>query len=299
MRSRLYAEFALLGLLALLWGASYALISIGLTSFPPVTLMALRVVFATLFLLLIVRIRGLSLPGDVRMWRLLFFQSILNSSGAWTLLAWGQQYVDSAVASVLNSTSPVFVFLITAVLALPKAPVMHRLVGALFGVFGIILIVGPGSLSNLGGQLLPQGAIVAGAILYAMAAVNGRYFSELSPFVTAAGTLICAVVVLVPASLIIDRPWRLAPAPEAWVAVIILGVLCTGIAFLIYFRLIKTLGPMGVASQAYLRSGIGVLLGVLFLSETMTLATAFGIVVAIAGVVLINIPNQTQNKAAV
>lgn len=297
MTSRGYLEFALLGLLALLWGSSYALISIGLTSFPPVTLMALRVVFAAVFLLAIIRIRRLSLPRDARMWRLLFLQSILNSSGAWTLLAWGQQYVESAVASVLNSTSPVFVFLITAVLSLPRAPVLHRLAGALLGVLGIILIVGPGSLSGLGGQFLPQGAIVAGAVLYAMAAVNGRYFSELSPFVTAAGTLICAVIVLVPASLIIDRPWLLAPAPEAWAAVIVLGIVCTGIAFLIYFRLIKTLGPMGVASQAYLRSGIGVLLGVVFLSETMTLATALGIIVAIVGVILINIPNHLLRKA--
>ena len=297
MTSRGYLEYALLGLLALLWGSSYALISIGLTSFPPVTLMALRVVFATVFLLAIIRVRRLSLPRDARMWRLLFLQSILNSSGAWTLLAWGQQYVDSAVASVLNSTSPVFVFLITAVLALPGAPVLHRLAGALLGVLGIILIVGPGSLSGLGGELLPQGAIVAGAILYAMAAVNGRHFSELSPFVTAAGTLICAVVVLVPASLIIDHPWLLAPEPEAWLAVLVLGVVCTGIAFLIYFRLIKTLGPMGVASQAYLRSGIGVLLGVVFLSETIAPATALGIMVAIAGVVLINMPNRSLNKA--
>ncbi|SNZ19563.1 DMT family transporter [Cohaesibacter gelatinilyticus] len=107
-------ELALLALLALLWGSSYLFIKMAVTEIPPITLIALRVFGAAVFLIIVMRIRSEKLPRDSKTWRMLFLQAIFNSIGAWSVLAWGQQYVDSGLASVLNSTSPIFVFLITA-----------------------------------------------------------------------------------------------------------------------------------------------------------------------------------------
>ena len=108
------------------------------------------------------------------------------------------------------------------------------------------------------------------------------------PVVTAAGTMLCASAVLVPASVLLDRPWDLAPSGKAVAASLVLGVACTGIALLLYFRLGRTLGSLGVASQSYLRAGVGVLLGVLVLGENLTPNVIAGVVAAIAGVVAIN-----------
>ncbi|QDG79789.1 EamA family transporter [Labrenzia sp. PHM005] len=282
-------EFGLLGLLALLWGSSYMWINVALDTIPPFTLITLRVGLASLVLLGILALRGLKLPTDRKTWRLFFVQSIVNSTGPWMLLAWGQQSVDSAVASVLNSTSPLFVFFLSLVLMSgSERPALLQLLGALAGVAGIVLIVGTGALESLGGAFIPQVAVLAGAALYGIAAIRGRRFAHLPPMVTAAGTLICATVTLLPFSLVLDQPWALQISNESLTAAGVLSVFCTAFAFLIYFRLINTIGSMGTASQAYLRSGVGVVLGVVFLNETLDLETFAGICLAIFGVLLIN-----------
>jgi len=291
-------DFALLGLLALLWGSSYMWISLALDTLPPATLIAIRVALASLVLLGIMLVRGVRMPLDARSWRLFFIQSLVNSTGPWLILAWGQQYAGTAVSSVLNSTSPLWVFAFSFLLVNhSQRPGARQLLGALAGFGGILLIVGVGVLKDIGQNLLPQLAVLFSAVLYGIAALRGRVFAGLPPIVPAAGTLVCSSLVLVPMSLMLDRPWQLTPAPVALAAATMLGIACTALAFLIYFRLLITLGPMGTASQAYLRSGVGVFLGVVFLSESLDLETFAGICLAIFGVVLINWPSARKSQA--
>ena len=284
----LAVEFALLGLLALLWGSSYLFIKLAVSDIPPVTLIALRVSIAALFLVVVMRGRGERLPRDGETWRMLYVQAVFNSIGAWTILAWGQQHIDSGLASVLNSTSPIFVFFFTLFVTRHEAASPLKFLGACLGLCGVILIVGIDALSGLGRQVAGQLAALAGAVLYACAAIYGKRFARLSPTATAAGTMFCAAATLVPASLAIDRPWLLAPSLQAILAALALAVLCTGVALQIYFRLVRTLGSMGVASQAYLRAGIGVLLGLIVLGERLEPTVAAGLVLAIVGVAAIN-----------
>lgn len=291
MRSvSLRTELPLLALLALLWGSSYLFIKVAVAEIPPVTLIALRVLGAAIFLVLVMGARGEKLPRDPCTWRMLLLQAVFNSIAAWTVLAWGQQYVDSGLASVLNSTSPIFVFLITALVTRHETLGGRKLAGAVLGLSGVVMIVGLDALGGLGDQVAGQLACLVGAALYAGAAIYGKRFGHISAVATAAGTMIWASVVLVPLALILDRPWTLAPGFAALAATAVLSILCTGFALLIYFRLVRTLGSMGVASQSYLRAVIGVVLGLVFLGETFTLPVAVGLCAAIAGVALINWP---------
>jgi drug/metabolite transporter (DMT)-like permease len=283
-------EIMLLLLLATLWGSSYTLIKIALNDFPPLTLIAIRCVIAALFLCVVMIWRDQRLPSDLQTWRMLGNQSILSSVGAWTILAWGQQYIDSSLASVLNSMSPVFVIFFTLLITRHEQVGVHKWIGGLLGISGVILIVGIDSLNGLGKQVLGQLAVLAGAGLYAGAAIYGKRFSQFSAIVTAAGTMIFASFVLIPASLIVDQPWLLEPSARSVIAALTLGILCTGAALMVYFRLIKTLGSVGVASQSYLRAGIGVALGVIFLEEEISFLVGLGIFIAIIGVVIINYP---------
>ncbi len=288
-------EYALLGLLALLWGSSYLFIKVAVAEIPPLTLIALRVTGASAFLLVVLCVAGHRLPRDRESWGRLAVQSVLNSTGAWTVLAWGQQFVPSGLASVLNSTSPVFVLLAAA--ALGTTLTARKALGAALGLCGVVLIVGPGVLARLGQQVAGQLACLLGAMLYAGAALYGRRLSHLSPLAAATGTMLCATLVLVPASLIVDRPWTLAPGPAAIAATAALSVLCTGVALLLYFRLLRTLGPLGTASQAFLRAGVGVMLGALLLGETVSPMQAAGLGAAILGVALINWPVRRAHQA--
>ncbi|OSQ40429.1 DMT family transporter [Thalassospira mesophila] len=297
-KTTLATEFLLLAILALLWGSSYIFIKIALEDIPPITLIAMRVGIAALFLTGIVIWQGDKFPRDGKTWRMLLLQAIFNSIGAWTVLAWGQQYVDSGLASVLNSTSPVFLFFITLFVTRHETVNKTKLIGAMLGVSGVIMVVGPGVLNGLGADIGGQAAILLGALLYACGAIYGKRFSKLPATVTAAGTMIWASICLLPASLLLDQPWTLTPAPQTIIAVLVLSVFCTGVALMIYFRLVRTLGSMGVASQSYLRAGIGVALGVLLLGETIGPLTLAGIFCALIGVAIINWPRKPHPIAA-
>ncbi|MEH6496889.1 MAG: DMT family transporter [Pseudomonas marincola] len=295
-KSASLGELALLGVLALLWGSSYFLTKIAVETIPPVTLIAMRVTTAAIFLMIVVYFSDNRFPRDVKTWRMLLLQSFFNSIGGWTLLAWGQQFVDSSLASVLNSTSPIFVFFFTVFITRHEPTNPLKLVGACLGVLGVSLIVGADALQGLGQQVFAQIAILGGAMLYACAAIYGKRFSHLSPMITAAGTMLCASICLIPMAFLFESPLAMAPSGNAVAAVLFLGVVSTGIALLLYFRLVITLGSMGVASQSYLRAGVGVLLGVLLLGEQITPVIGFGLAAAILGVAAINTPLRAKKR---
>ncbi len=283
-----YLELALLFLLALLWGSSYLFIKVGLETIPPFTLIAIRVTIAATLLTCVVVVQGLRFPVEPRQWLSLLVQSFLNSIGAWIVLAWGQQFVDSALAGILNSTSPIFVVFITVAWTRHEYLNWGKVLGALLGFGGVVMIIGANTLESLGEDITAQLAVLSGAALYGLAAINGKRFVAMPPSVTAASTMIWAAIVLVPASLIIDRPWTLAPSWISFGATAALAVFSTASALLIYFRLIRTIGSMGVASQAYLRIAVSVLLGVLFLGEGVSWTMGFGLAAVLVGVALIN-----------
>jgi drug/metabolite transporter (DMT)-like permease len=292
-------ELAWLGLLAGLWGSSYLLIKVALVTIPPITVIAMRVTLAAAFLIAVMWWQGERLPAHWNMWRMLLIQAFFNSIASWTVLAWGQQHVDSSLAGVLNSTSPIFVFFMTALITRHEPATAWKLVGALLGVVGVTLIVGMEALRGIGQHIAGQLAVLAGAALYACAAIYGRRFASTPPTVTAAGTMIWATACLVPMSFAVDRPWTLSPSAVSVGAAVVLGLFCTGVALLIYFRLVRTIGSMGVASNSYLRAGVSVLLGVLLLGERITPETGIGLAAVILGVGLINIPGQQRNFVSV
>lgn len=289
---RLAIELALLALLAFLWGASYPLIKIALGTIPPLTLTAGRALLAAILLCLLCAWRGDSLPRDGRTCRQFAIQALCNSIGAWSLLAWAQQYVESGLAGVLNSTSPLFVFLVTALWTRHEPVSLRRLLGALIGIAGVVQMVGVDALDGVGTEVVAQGALLLGALLYMVAAIYGRRFSHLAASVTAAGTMIVAAVCLIPAALLMEQPWTLAPDTHSLLAALVLTVCSTTGAFMLYFRLLRTLGSMGVASQSFLRAGVAVLLGIVLLGETLTLPVAVGVAATILGVAAINIPTR-------
>jgi len=288
----LWPEICLLGLLSLLWGSSYLFIKVAVEEIPPLTLIAARVFIAAIMLTAIAYLQGARFPSDWTTWRQLLVQAFFNSIGAWTLLAWGQQFIDSALASVLNSTAPLFVFFATFFLLGGPRPGPLKLIGGCLGVIGAALIVGLEALDGLTIGVWGQLAALGGAALYAAAAIYGRRFSHLPATVTAAGTMIWASIWLIPASLIFEAPWTLAPSGQAIGAALILGVFCTAAALMIYFRLIRTLGSLGTTSQAYLRIGVGVALGVAVLGESFTATAGIGYALAILGVAMINWPRK-------
>ena len=295
-KQNLKRELALLLALATVWGASYTFIKLGVATIPPVTLIAARTLIAGGILLAVIRSRGQSLPRDAATWRRFLFQAGLNSVVPFTLIAWAERTVDAGLATILNSTSPIFAFLLTALMTRHEPVTARKLIGVVAGICGICLIVGVQALQGLGRELWAQLAIVAATVCYAGAAIFGRSFKGLDPIMPAAGSMLCGAAVLVPVSLLVDRPWTLTPSAASIAALLGLAVISTALAFVIYFRLVQTLGSVGTTAQAYLRVPIGVAIGVLFLGEALTSTAWAGLVSVVIGVATMTIPAR---KAAV
>jgi drug/metabolite transporter (DMT)-like permease len=283
-------ELLLLLLLATLWGGSYTFIKLGVATIPPITLIAARTSIAGALLLLIMWGRGLRLPGDAATWRRFLFQAVLNSVIPWTLIAWAERSVDAGLATILNSTSPIFTFFLTLAIAHQEPPGFRKLFGVAAGMAGICLIVGVQAFQGLGEQLVAQIAIVVATICYAGAAVFGRGFKGLDPMAPAAGSLLCGAAILLPIGIAVERPWTLAPSTSSMLALLALALFSTAFAFVIYFRLIQTLGSVGTTAQAYLRVPIGVALGVLLLGENLSATAWIGLACVVVGVAAMTIP---------
>jgi drug/metabolite transporter (DMT)-like permease len=283
-------ELLLLLLLATLWGGSYTFIKLGVATIPPITLIAARTSIAGVLLLLIMQARGLRLPSDASTWRRFLFQAVLNSVIPWTLIAWAERSVDAGLATILNSTSPIFTFFLTLAITQQEAPGLRKLFGVAAGMAGICLIVGVQAFQGLGEQLVAQIAIVVATICYAGAAVFGRGFRGLDPTAPAAGSLLCGAAILAPVCIVVERPWTLMPSASSILALLGLAVFSTAFAFVIYFRLIQTLGSVGTTAQAYLRVPIGVALGVLLLGERLSATAWIGLACVVVGVAAMTIP---------
>ncbi|THK35102.1 EamA/RhaT family transporter [Ensifer sp. MPMI2T] len=291
-------ELLLLIALATLWGASYTFIKIGVETIPPVTLIAARTLLAGAILLAVIGWRGLSFPRDTATLRRFLFQACLNSVFPFTLIAWAERTIDAGVAVILNSTTPIFTFLLTALITRHEPVTSRKFAGVIAGLTGISLIIGLEAFRGVGDQLVPQLAVVLATICYAGAAIFGKNFKGQDPMIPAAGSLLAGAVLLVPVSLIVDRPWTLNPSPESLIALVCLSAFSTALAFVIYFRLIHTLGSVGTTAQAYVRVPIGVAIGVLFLGETLSTTAWIGLCCVIAGVAAMTIPARQHEAAA-
>lgn len=291
-------ELALLLVLATLWGASYTFIRVGVATIPPITLIACRTLIAGVLLLAVMHWRGVRMPVDGATWRRLLLQACLNSVMPWTMVAWGSRTLDAGVATILNSTAPIFTFFLTLAVTRHEALTSRKLLGVAAGMAGICLIVGVQALSGFGEETTAQLAMVLAAVAYAGAAILGRSFRDLDPMVPAAGSLLCGAAILIPVSLVLERPWTLQPSASSILALLGLAVFSTALAFVIYFRLIRTLGSVGTTAQAYLRVPIGVAVGVIFLGEQLSSTAWIGLACVVVGVAAMTIPARKAAGAA-
>ncbi|QTL03808.1 EamA family transporter [Aquabacter sp. L1I39] len=296
MRPPALPDLALLLLLSTLWGASYSFIRVGVETIPPVTLIAARTLIAGGLLALVVQARGLSWPRAWRFWGQCAVQALLNSVVPFTLIAWAERSIEAGLATILNATSPVFAFLVTALLARHEAVSGRKLLGVAGGLAGTLLIVGVDALSGLGRDVAAQLAVVAASACYGGAAVWGRRFAGLDPLFPAAGSLLIGASVLVPVSLLIDRPWMLTPSPGSLGALVALSVASTALAFVLYFHLVQRLGAVGTTAQAYLRVPIGVAIGVLALGEHLSGTALAGLGLILAGVIAMTTPAGRRKR---
>jgi drug/metabolite transporter (DMT)-like permease len=281
----------LIGILSILWGGAFFLIEVGLRSYPPITLVFMRLALAVPPMWIAMRLMGERLPTEPRIWGLLAIVGALNCALPFILFFWGQQYLDSGYASILNATTPLWGVITAHFLTSDEKATPARIVGVLIGMAGIVVMVGPEAMKGLSNNLLAQLACIVSTIFYSFAAIYGRRLSqtELTPMAVATGQTMAAALMMVPIVAVMDQPWAMAaPRLDSTLAGITLAIFSTALAYTLYFRLIDRSGASNAQLVAFLMPILAVILGIAFLGESLSGGQIAGAGLIAVGLVILD-----------
>lgn len=270
-------EWFLLVTLSILWGGSFFFNAVALGELPTMTVVFCRVCIAAATLWIVIALGGHRSGIGAGLWLAFLVMGAINNAIPFTLIVWGQTHIGSGLAAILNATTPLFTVVLAHRLTRDERMTPARLGGVLLGLLGVVVMIGPAAMEELGYGALAQLAIVGAAVSYAFAAIYGRRFRDVPPLVTAAGQLTASSCLILPVMLLVDHPWTLAPpGAVGWGAVAGLALLSTAVAYIIYFRILATAGATNLLLVTFLIPVSAVLLGVLVLGEVLTVGELAG-----------------------
>ncbi len=254
--------------LVVTWGSTFALNKIALVSLPPLVVVSLRLVIGAVVLLVICWRQQRSLWLPLAQWKFLAVLAVTGFSLPFFLIVWGQQNVDSALAGILMAVIPLLTMLLSHFLFETERITRNRLAGFCFGFIGIILLVGTEALHGIGGSaLIPQLAVLGGAVCYAVNVAITPYNRVTSVLVTSSATLLIASFILVPVSLVLHPVESWSWRADSMIAVAVLGIFGTAFPTLIFYRLVASAGPTFYSLINYMIPLWAVIIGALFLQE--------------------------------
>jgi len=263
-------------------------IKIAIQEVGPITLVAFRVLFGLLFGAVVILVQRIALPRTFRDWLPLLVIGITNIAIPFFLISWGEQSIDSAVASILDATVPLFTILIAHFLLQDDKITMPKIIGLLIGFAGIVVLMSKdigGSPSSLLGQI----AVIVASIFYAISAIYIRKVTVDTPgILRSAGPLVSATAIMGLGALVFENPVKIPELGITWVALLFMGVLGSGLAFVLAFYLVHEIGPTRTTMVTYLFPLGGVILGVTFLHERLTWEVIAGAIVIISSLVIAN-----------
>jgi len=264
------AAWTMLLALSALWGGSFFFFKVLVAEYPPLTVVLGRVGFATIALNLLLAVRGDPMRRALP-WAKFAVMGLLNNIFPFVLIVFGEMRISSGLASILNATTPLFGVLVAHAFTTNEKLTVARGAGVLFGLAGVAILIGPSALAGLtSGDLAGEGACLLAALFYAVAGIYGRRFRGLPPLQIATGQITASAALLLPVTTIIDHPWTLAPPSlHAWGAFAGISLLCTALAYLLYFRILAIAGATNLLLVTFLLPVSALLLGWLALDETI------------------------------
>jgi drug/metabolite transporter (DMT)-like permease len=285
MKPKHWFAFLLLGAI---WSSSFMWIKIAVQEVGPITLVAFRVLFGLLFGVLVIFVQRMKLPRNFKDWMPVLLLGVTNVAIPFFLISWGEQSIDSAVAAILDATVPLFTILIAHFLLHDDKMTIPKVTGLLIGFVGVVVLmskdIGASSSSVLG-----QLAVVLACVFYSGSNVYARRTTEDTPAILrSAGPLLSATVIMWLATFFVESPVKIPHFPVTWIALLFLGVLGSGLAFVLSYYLLHEIGPTRTSMVTYLFPIGGVILGVIFLGEKLSWQLLAGSILVIASLAVVN-----------
>ncbi len=286
MKLKHWIVFLLLGVI---WSASFLWIKIALAEIGPLTLVTYRVAFGLLTGLAVAAALRIRIPRDLKTWRVFGTLGIFNIAIPFFLITWGEQTIDSAVASVLNATVPLFTIVIAHFFLRDDKMTVPRVVGLLIGFVGVVILLSQDFNPQTHNSLIGQVAVVAASASYAVSYIYARRNTHSIPGeIRGTLPLVSALLIIGAMAPVVEAPFEIPQLPLTWIGLLWLGVLGTGLALIMQYYLVHQIGPTRATLVTYLLPLGGVLLGVVFLREALTWQLAAGAALIISSIAVVN-----------
>ncbi|WP_329603616.1 DMT family transporter [Acidiphilium iwatense] len=230
------------------------------------------------------------MPASPRLWADFIVMGVLNNVIPFSLIVFGETRISSGLASILNATTPMFTVVVAHMLTANEKLTRSKFVGVAIGFAGVAVLVGPGALAGMAkGGILGEVACLGAALVYAFAGIYGRRFKDISPIKVATGQVTGSTLVLIPVVVFADRPWTLpAPDAETWGALIGIALLCTVLAYILYFRILAAAGATNLLLVTFLIPVSAILLGSFVLGEALLIREFAGMAMIGGGLAFID-----------
>jgi drug/metabolite transporter (DMT)-like permease len=286
-------DWLLFWLLGFVWGTSFLWIKIAVTEISPMMLVSFRTLFAMLglglFLLVVRSARGTWRQVRRQIWVYIFL-GVINIVIPWLLISWAGQYIESGLSSILNSTMPLFTIMISPFFVSDDRFTLAKAVGLLAGFTGVVILLYPNLGTVWSNHLAGQAAVLLAALCYGGSTVFARKMAKGLPSqMQAFLQFFIATVVIWGFTLASDRPLVFPRLPITWLALVWLGLLGSGLAYIIYFDLLPRIGPTRMAMVTYILPLVAVLLGILFLGERFHWGAIIGALLILSGITIVNL----------
>ena len=279
-------DYIVLFALGALWGSSFGAIKIALHGVTPLTVMSVRILLAGADLLLLILVRKTPLPRGIQNWIKIGWMALFGTLIPFFLVPWGQLQIDSSLAAILMAVNPLFALTLGHFFSEHESFTLRQLLAMLVGFSGILLVFGENAISSINGNIWAQLAVIGAGFCYTISGVIVSRVRGASADSVSASIFICSSVIVFPLWMILEQPWSLHFETESLLALTHLGLVSTGMAFLMRYYIILRAGAVFLSYVAFIIPMFGILFGILFLGETISVNTMGAVVLILSGVFL-------------
>ena len=275
--------------LGLIWSSSFLWIKIGVQEIGPMALTAFRMLFGAVTAVAIGIYQKVTWPRDRQTWSIFAVLGPASLAIPIFFISWGEQTIDSAVASILNATVPLFTIVLAHFLLQDDKMTVQKVFGLLIGFGGVVILMSKDLTAGAHNSILGQAAVILASLFYAGSGVFARKLTRhVNGIVRGALPLVTSALFMWAIGPLAERPFRIPDLSLTWLAILWLGILGSGFAVIMLWYLIHEIGPTRTSLVTYLFPVGGVILGVIFLNEQLSWQLVAGTVLIIASLVVVN-----------
>jgi len=291
MREARTVDLLLLTLLGLIWGSSFFNIKVATYSYEPFTLALIRVIFASIPLYLLCKYKKIKIEAFSKNWKPYALIGFCNIAVPFTLIAIGTSKINSYLAAMLMSTTPLSGSILAHFFTKDEKISFYKSIGILIGFFGVVFLFFDEIVINKGNYIYAL-IVILGSTFYSIGGILTLKIKKKGNENVTTSTTIWSVIFLFPLSMLFETPWKLDPSIDSTLALLYLGVVATGLAWMIRFRILTVNGLVFQTQVAYLIPIFGVLFGYFLMDEVITWRVIISLIIIMLGIYIVKRNNK-------